>query len=158
MFWKLGNSFDTMIDFLDTINSGSAGEVARMAVTQLQASLGHIKGGIRWGVVRRLWVVEHRYLASTAKAAFFKPEAERLQEILDQCWPRFTSDAPCVWQRRRPGTFVSVRRTARREGLDGERAGQAAAAVRGEVAQAQGRRSSIRLIGCSAIRARTSRR
>ena len=45
MFWKLGNSFDTMIDFLDTIDSGSAGEVARMAVTQLQASLGHIKGG-----------------------------------------------------------------------------------------------------------------
>jgi DNA-sulfur modification-associated len=54
--------------------------------------------------------------------------------------------------------LVSVRRTARREGLDGERAGQAAAAVRGEVAQAQGSRSSIRLIGCSAMRARTSRR
>ena len=68
-------------------------------------------------------------------------------------------DAPGVCARRTKfRSPVSVRRTARREGLDGERAGQAAAAVRGEVAQAQGRRSSIRLIGCSAIRARTSRR
>ena len=38
------------------------------------------------------------------------------------------------------------------------RSRQTAAAVAGEAAQAQGRRSSIRLIGCSAMRARTSRR
>jgi hypothetical protein len=44
-FWKLGNSFDTMIDFLDTIDDSSAHEVAQMAVTQLDASLSHIKGG-----------------------------------------------------------------------------------------------------------------
>ena len=36
--------------------------------------------------------------------------------------------------------------------------GQAAAAVREEVAQAHGSRSSMRLIGWSAMRARTSRR
>src|SRR5215207_6945788 len=44
-FWKLGNSFDTMIDFLDTIDNSSAHDVAQMAVKQLYASLKHIDGG-----------------------------------------------------------------------------------------------------------------
>ena len=44
-FWKLGNSFDTMVDFLEVIDSSSANDVAEMAVTQLNASLKHIDGG-----------------------------------------------------------------------------------------------------------------
>src|SRR5882762_5808576 len=44
-FWKLGNSFDTMIDFLDIIDPSGANDIAQIAVTQLNASLKNIKGG-----------------------------------------------------------------------------------------------------------------
>jgi hypothetical protein len=33
-FWKLGTSFDTMIDFLDVIDSSSASSVEQMVSTQ----------------------------------------------------------------------------------------------------------------------------
>ena len=43
-FWKIGNTFDTMIDFLDVIDSSSAPKIAQMVVVQLNASLNCIKG------------------------------------------------------------------------------------------------------------------
>jgi hypothetical protein len=103
-FWKLGNSFDTMIDFLDTIDDSSAHDVAQMAVTQLDASLKHIKGGYdgAWFDDFGWWSVATQ---RALQKSFFKPDAEQIQNILNQCWPRFTNNAPFVWQRHKPGTF-----------------------------------------------------
>ena len=103
-FWKLGNSFDTMIDFLDTVDHSSAHEVAQMAVRQLEASLKHIKGG--WDGA---WFDDFGWWSVATQRAlqkpFFLPDAVNIQYILDQCWPRFTNNAPFVWQRHKPGTF-----------------------------------------------------
>jgi hypothetical protein len=64
-----------------------------------------------------------------------------------------------VFERCKVSLVVSVRCRTRPEWVDAPGGpGQAAAAVRGEAAQAHGRRSSIRLIGWSAMRARRSRR
>lgn len=103
-FWKLGNSFDTMIDFLDTIDDSSAHDVAQMAVTQLEASLKHIDGGFdgAWFDDFGWWSVATQ---RALQKPFFQPDAEQIQNILDQCWPRFTNNAPFVWQRHKPGTF-----------------------------------------------------
>jgi hypothetical protein len=103
-FWKLGNSFDTMIDFLDTIDASRADDVAQMAVKQLEASLKNIEGGYdgAWFDDFGWWSVATQ---RALKKPFFRKNAKALQDILDACWPRFTSNAPFVWERRKPGTF-----------------------------------------------------
>jgi hypothetical protein len=102
-FWKLGNSFDTMIDFLDTIDDSSAHDVAQMAVTQLEASLTPLGG------YDKAWFDDFGWWSIATQRAlqkpFFKQDAPQLQNILNQCWPRFTNNAPFVWQRRKPGKF-----------------------------------------------------
>lgn len=104
-FWKLGNSFDTMIDFLEVIDPSSANDVAEMAVTQLNASLKHIDGGYdgAWFDDFGWWsVATHR----AVQKPFFNAQArQQLQTIFTNCWPRFTDNAPFVWQRHKPGTF-----------------------------------------------------
>jgi hypothetical protein len=103
-FWKLGNSFDTMIDFLDIIDASCANDVAQIAVTQLNASLKHIEGGYdgAWFDDFGWWSVATQ---RALQKPFFNSDAKRqLQNILDQCWPRFTKNAPFVWERRKPGT------------------------------------------------------
>lgn len=104
-FWKLGNSFDTMIDYLEFIDSSSAGDVAAMAVTQLNASLKHIDGGYNgawfddfgWWSVASQRALQKSFFDATAK--------EQLQTVLKNCWSRFTGNAPFVWERRQPGSF-----------------------------------------------------
>jgi hypothetical protein len=103
-FWKLGNSFDTMVDFLEMIDPSSANDVAEIAVVQLNASLKALKGGYDGA-----WFDDFGWWsAATARALqkpFFSPDAKaKFHNILDQCWPRFTKNAPFVWERRKPGT------------------------------------------------------
>lgn len=93
-----------MIDFLDTIDDSSAHVVAQMAVTQLEASLKHIEGRFdgAWFDDFGWWSVATQ---RALQKPFFKPDATQLQKILVQCWPRFTDNAPFVWQRHKPETF-----------------------------------------------------
>jgi hypothetical protein len=106
-FWKLGNSFDTMIDYLEVIDRGGADQIAQMADTQLKASLKDIDGGYdgAWFDDFGWWSV------STARALqkpFFNTDAKKkLQDILDQCWCRFRDNAPCVWERRTSAQYDS---------------------------------------------------
>jgi hypothetical protein len=113
-FWKLGNSFDTMIDFLDTIDDSSAHEVAQMAVTQLNASLKHITGGYdgAWFDDFGWWSVA---TGRALQKPFFKQDAAPLQHILEQCWPRFTNNAPFVWERRNSTKYDKYGRGLRTE-------------------------------------------
>jgi hypothetical protein len=96
-FWKLGNSFDTMIDFLDTIDASSARDVATMAVKQFKASLERLGGYDKaWFDDFGWWTVATQ---RALQKPFFKQDAEPLQEIRDECWLRFSHNAPFVWER-----------------------------------------------------------
>lgn len=103
-FWKLGNTFDTMIDFLDTIDDSSAADVAKMVGTQFNASQKTIGGGLDGA-----WFDDFGWWSIASQRALYKPffqtHAGQIQNILDQCWTRFTGNAPFVWERRAPGTF-----------------------------------------------------
>ena len=100
-FWKLGNSFDTMTDFLETIDDGSAHDVARMAATQFAASTA--------GGVDGFWFDDFGWWSvATSRALekpFFKADAEVIRGILHVCWKHFDDNAPCVWKRHKPRTF-----------------------------------------------------
>ncbi|WP_315830951.1 hypothetical protein [Bradyrhizobium prioriisuperbiae] len=104
-FWKLGNTFDTMIDFLDVINPNNANGIVDMVVTQLNASLKHIKGGYDGA-----WFDDFGWWSVATERALNKPffsasARKQLQNVLHECWPRFTNNAPFVWQRHDPTTF-----------------------------------------------------
>lgn len=103
-FWKLGNSFDTMTDYLEFIDAGSANEVAQMAVTQFEKSLKHISGGYDGA-----WFDDFGWWSVATQRAllkpFFRASWPAMQQILDNCWSRYTSNAPFVWARRGSGTF-----------------------------------------------------
>lgn len=100
-FWKMGNSFDTMTDFLETIDSSSAHDVAQMAAAQFAASTA---GGVDgfWFDDFGWWTVA---TSRALQKSFFKPDATAIKGILDECWTHFTGNAPFVWERRAPGTF-----------------------------------------------------
>lgn len=103
-FWRLGNSFDTMIDYLEVIDASAADEIAKIADTQLRASLKHISCG--WDGA---WFDDFGWWSVAAQRAlqkpFFAPAGEILRGILHECWSRFTANAPYVWERRQPGSF-----------------------------------------------------
>jgi hypothetical protein len=103
-FWKLGNTFDTMIDFLDVIDASSAPKIAQMVVVQLNASLNCIKGGFDGA-----WFDDFGWWSVAAQRALQKPyfqsNPQPFKHILDECWPRFTNNAPFVWQRHKIGYF-----------------------------------------------------
>lgn len=106
-FWKLGNSFDTMIDYLEVIDRSGADAIAEMADTQLEASLKDIHGGYDGA-----WFDDFGWWsASTARAlqkSFFNAAArQKLQDILDNCWRRFRDNAPYVWERRTSAQYDS---------------------------------------------------
>ena len=106
-FWKLGNSFDTMIDYLEVIDQSDAQDVAQMAVTQLKASLRDITGGYDGA-----WFDDFGWWSVATQRALQKPffnsdSKQQLQKILDACWSRFTANAPFVWERRTSVKFDS---------------------------------------------------
>jgi hypothetical protein len=102
-FWKLGNSFDTMTDFLETIDSSSAHDVAQMAVTQFAPALRRVPGGAdgAWFDDFGWWSVA---TSRALEKPFFKPDAKAIRGILDECWTRFTKNAPFVWKHHKPRT------------------------------------------------------
>lgn len=99
-FWKLGNAFDTMIDFLEIIDASTANDVAEIAVTQLYASLGKITGGFdgAWFDDFGWWSVATQ--RAQEKPFFDSAAKDQLKGVLSECWPRFTDNAPFVWERR----------------------------------------------------------
>jgi hypothetical protein len=102
-FWKLGNAFDTIIDYLDTIDSSSANDVAVMVVAQLNDSIKKLGGyDAAWFDDFGWWsVASQRALQKT----YFKPHAALFQGIIQECWSRFTANAPYVWERRGTNRF-----------------------------------------------------
>ena len=99
-FWQLGNSFDTMIDFLDTIDSSSANDIAQLAVKKFHDKANPIDS---------FWFDDFGWWSIAAERAlqkpFFQPNAKHFCYILNKCWSRFTDRAPFVWERHKSNTF-----------------------------------------------------
>jgi hypothetical protein len=103
VFWRLGNAFDTIIDYLDTIDSSSADFVASMVVTRLDYAIKKLGG------YDEAWFDDFGWWSVASERAlqkpYFKAHADSFKTILSECWGRFTANAPFVWARRQPNTF-----------------------------------------------------
>ena len=100
-FWKLGNTFDTMIDYLDVVDPGNAKSVESIVKTQFTTSLKCLGGlanawfdDFGWWTVATQRALQRNYF----NTATFKT-------IHDECWRQFTENAPFVWQRRTTRQF-----------------------------------------------------
>lgn len=103
-FWKLGNSFDTMLDFLDTIDHGGADALAAVVLKQYNAGLAKFNG------YDHLWFDDFGWwTVATQRAAgmsfFDAASKDALAHITHECWSRFTENAPNVWERRAPNSY-----------------------------------------------------
>ena len=112
-FWKLGNSFDTMIDFLDNIDNSSADDVAKTVVEKYRQLLfAPPPGGL--GGYDNAWFDDFGWWTIATHRAvekpFFNQESKtQFRGFMSECWKRFTENAPYVWERRKPGTFDDCR-------------------------------------------------
>lgn len=107
-FWKLGNTFDTMTDFLDTIDPRGASQLVATVSNQYSASLA-VLGGYdnAWFDDFGWWTVATQ--RARGKACFDAEAKSELGKIMRECWSRFTGNAPYVWDRREPNSFPDCR-------------------------------------------------
>jgi hypothetical protein len=104
-FWRLGNSLDTVIDYLANIDSSHADDVGGNVITQCKKLIDAM--GPKWP---ETWFDDYGWwVISTNRAAqqpFFSAGIRRqFAELSVECWKRFTENAPYTWDRRKPGTF-----------------------------------------------------
>jgi hypothetical protein len=104
-FWKLGNSLDTMIDYLADVDSSDADDVGRKVITQCHNLMREM--GPKWPGT---WFDDYGWwVISTNRAArqpFFSARVRgQFAALSAECWKRFTKNAPHVWERRKRGTF-----------------------------------------------------
>ncbi len=100
-FWKLGTSFDTMIDYFDVIDSSSASSFSKTVFAQFNAS------AMCLGGLDNAWFDDFGWWTVAAQRALERPFLDRVifQKIHDDCWQRFTANAPKVWERRTTKQF-----------------------------------------------------
>jgi hypothetical protein len=111
-FWKLGNTFDTMIDYLEVIDGSKADQVADLVLEQYPKSLNREPPDwprgydTAWFDDFGWWTIASRR-ASLSRV--FNPAREKEFEhnIMWECWNRFRDTAPSVWERRKPDTYNS---------------------------------------------------
>jgi hypothetical protein len=108
-FGKLGNSFDTMIDFLDVVDADSADDVADIVLKQYAASLKALGG-----YVGALFDDFGWWTIATERALrkpYFSPESklQSSDDVVSNCWKRFTGNAPYVCDRRTTDHFDESR-------------------------------------------------
>jgi hypothetical protein len=120
-YWKLGTSFDTMIDFLDIVDSTGANEVARNVIKQFTLSLKEVgKPGPNEPSnpnqgYNSAWFDDFGWWTIAIQRALERPyftEAKAksdLENLMQNCWGRYTDNAPEVWNHRKPGTYDNCR-------------------------------------------------
>jgi len=105
VWWRLGNSFDTMLDYFDHIDNSEAIAKTKAVVKQCETSLDSMGptwphtwfDDYGWWTISTLRAEVKSYLDAEAKAG--------CRNLRNVCWSRFTENAPYVWDRRQPGTF-----------------------------------------------------
>jgi hypothetical protein len=106
-FWRIGNTFDTMMDYIATIYPNTADQLVQAVVAQYELGLTKIDGGIDGA-----WFDDFGWWsAATLRALrwFGSRPQPKLQVIFDQCWPRYMANAPFVWERRGSSKFDKYR-------------------------------------------------
>jgi hypothetical protein len=106
-YWRLGNSFDSIIDFLALIDNSQANDVATMVKKQYDASLSALGGyDAAWFDDFGWWTIAAQ---RATKQSFFSQQAQKdFKDIVQNCWTRFTENAPFVWERH-PKTYDAYR-------------------------------------------------
>jgi hypothetical protein len=105
--WKLGNTLDTMIDFLDTIDASDANNIADIVDKQFPIAAERIGWDKIWFDDFGWWSVATGH--ALQKPFFNSDSKKKLKVRFDQCWSRFHENAPFVWQRHQSGTFDGYR-------------------------------------------------
>lgn len=98
-YWKLGNTLDTMIDYLDHVDRGAAGAVAGMVEAQYGPALAGLGGyGGAWFDDLGWWTVAA--LRGGSRPYFEAGFRGFLADVREKCWSHFAENAPFVWERR----------------------------------------------------------
>jgi hypothetical protein len=117
-YWQLANSFDTMIDCLDHVDEGAAGDVSAMVSEQYDPALKKMDRE-RHEVARAYdaaWFDDFGWwtiatLRAESRPYFNEGFKRTLGSWRDECWSRFTENAPYVWRWRpqHPGPYEGYR-------------------------------------------------
>ena len=103
-FWKLGTSFDTMIDYFDVIDSTGASSFSKTVFAQFNASAKCLGG------LDNAWFDDFGWWTVAAQRAlqksFFDPVI--FQTIHDQCWKRFRDNARMFGSAVNPGRSTTM--------------------------------------------------
>lgn len=103
-YWRLGNGFDAIIDYLDNVDAQSAPATGAMVIKQYQASLDKLGG------YDNAWFDDFGWWTIATERAIGKPFFSGVKDTLtgfrNECWSRFTGNAPYVWDRRAPGSYA----------------------------------------------------
>ena len=106
-YWRLGNAFDTIIDYLENVDASAAAEVGKMVVEQYQASLDKLGG------CDNAWFDDFGWWTIATQRGVGKPflggVRNELTGFMKECWGRFSANAPYVWDRRPDGKFDDCR-------------------------------------------------
>jgi len=102
-YWRLGNAFDAIIDYLENVDASAAAAAGAMVVKQYQASLDKLGG------YDHAWFDDFGWWTIATQRGLGKPflsgVKDELTGFMTECWGRFNANAPYVWDRRAPGTF-----------------------------------------------------
>jgi hypothetical protein len=102
-YWKLGNSFDTILDFLD-FDSTDAEKLPSVLQTQYAVSLKDLHGyDSAWFDDFGWWTVAFQRAAQ--RTYFSSSDREYFVSTMKECWTRFTDRGPKVWERHTKDTF-----------------------------------------------------
>jgi hypothetical protein len=101
--WKLGNSLDTMIDYLAHVDSSTAESFGNDAKTLCDNWI--YPGNPTW-----TWFDDFGwFVISTDRASrqsFFSSDVQKaFGGFSKECWTRFSERAPYTWKRRASGSF-----------------------------------------------------
>jgi hypothetical protein len=95
-FWKTANGFDTLIDYLDVVDPGRA--AVDTVYSFLDKTWAHFLPELNgcWFDDFGWWTI------ATSRAVgkqYFAKQQQAIRKISEECWRRFSENAPKVWER-----------------------------------------------------------
>lgn len=90
-FWRLGNSFDTIIDYFGFVDGSEAKVFADCALDRFQRTSGHAFGDLGWWGIAALKAAQRPNL--------FRGVVSRFKDMAGGAWRTMADNAPRVWAR-----------------------------------------------------------
>jgi hypothetical protein len=101
VYWRLGNSLDTMIDYFANIERSTADDVAGTVITQGTNALKDTSGiwfdDFGWWTISTTRAAQQTFFSDTVRKQF--------ADLSSQCWKLFHERAPYTWERHNPETY-----------------------------------------------------